>query len=171
MEDFLYICDGAYTHRELIKMETNVLKVLDFKLGIPLSYRFLRRYARVRMSLWLSHYISYPVSKHDSVILKLFLSICFYTKFLVLLVTVCQTFSANTYIRTIYSGVITYRIQLCVRVKLKDSSCSIIVGTENQTSVWLDTYTAILFRCDLFSFILKYVMNSAEYGVFIVAIT
>ncbi|XP_012286391.1 G2/mitotic-specific cyclin-B3 [Orussus abietinus] len=46
VEDFLYICDGAYTQRELIRMEMNVLKIVDFDLGIPLSYRFLRRYAR-----------------------------------------------------------------------------------------------------------------------------
>lgn len=46
VEDFLYICDGAYTQRELIKMEMNILKVVNFDLGIPLSYRFLRRYAR-----------------------------------------------------------------------------------------------------------------------------
>jgi hypothetical protein len=47
IDDFLYICDGAYTRRELIRMEINLLKVCDFNLGIPLSYRFLRRYARV----------------------------------------------------------------------------------------------------------------------------
>ncbi|XP_076671564.1 cyclin B3 [Andrena cerasifolii] len=46
VEDFLYICDGAYTQRELIRMEMSVLKVVDFDLGVPLSYRFLRRYAR-----------------------------------------------------------------------------------------------------------------------------
>ncbi|XP_011877704.1 PREDICTED: G2/mitotic-specific cyclin-B3 isoform X2 [Vollenhovia emeryi] len=46
VEDFLYICDGAYTQKELIKMEMNVLKIVNFDLGIPLSYRFLRRYAR-----------------------------------------------------------------------------------------------------------------------------
>ncbi|XP_014615109.1 PREDICTED: G2/mitotic-specific cyclin-B3 [Polistes canadensis] len=46
VEDFLYICDGAYSQGELIKMEISVLKVVDFDLGIPLSYRFLRRYAR-----------------------------------------------------------------------------------------------------------------------------
>lgn len=51
VEDFLYICDGAYTQRELIKMEMNVLKVVNFDLGIPLSYRFLRRYARVSNTL------------------------------------------------------------------------------------------------------------------------
>ncbi|XP_020300232.1 G2/mitotic-specific cyclin-B3 [Pseudomyrmex gracilis] len=46
VEDFLYICDGAYSQRELIRMEISVLKVVNFDLGIPLSYRFLRRYAR-----------------------------------------------------------------------------------------------------------------------------
>lgn len=47
MDDFLYICDGAYTRRELIRMEINILKTCNFELGIPISYRFLRRYARV----------------------------------------------------------------------------------------------------------------------------
>ncbi|XP_017767903.1 PREDICTED: G2/mitotic-specific cyclin-B3 [Nicrophorus vespilloides] len=46
VDDFLYICDGAYTRKELLKMEINLLKVCGFDLGIPLSYRFLRRYAR-----------------------------------------------------------------------------------------------------------------------------
>nr|XP_037285226.1 G2/mitotic-specific cyclin-B3-like [Rhipicephalus microplus] len=46
VRDFLYICDDAYSHEELISMETHLLKVLDFELGMPLSYRFLRRYSR-----------------------------------------------------------------------------------------------------------------------------
>lgn len=46
IDDFLYICDGAYTHKELVRMEINILKVSDINLGFPLSYRFLRRYAR-----------------------------------------------------------------------------------------------------------------------------
>uniref|UniRef100_G3MSG1 Uncharacterized protein n=2 Tax=Amblyomma TaxID=6942 RepID=G3MSG1_AMBMU len=46
VRDFLYICDDAYSHDELIAMEAQLLKVLDFQLGMPLSYRFLRRYAR-----------------------------------------------------------------------------------------------------------------------------
>lgn len=46
VRDFLYICDDAYSHDELIAMETHLLKVLDFELGVPVSYRFLRRYAR-----------------------------------------------------------------------------------------------------------------------------
>lgn len=46
VEDFLYICDGAYTRRELIRMEMNLLKVCNFDLGVSISYRFLRRYGR-----------------------------------------------------------------------------------------------------------------------------
>ncbi|XP_041972822.1 G2/mitotic-specific cyclin-B3 isoform X2 [Aricia agestis] len=46
VDDFLYICDGAYTLNQLLKMEMNILRVIDYDLGIPLSYRFLRRYAR-----------------------------------------------------------------------------------------------------------------------------
>ncbi|XP_050043796.1 G2/mitotic-specific cyclin-B3 [Dermacentor andersoni] len=46
VRDFLYICDDAYSHDELIAMEAHLLRVLDFQLGMPVSYRFLRRYAR-----------------------------------------------------------------------------------------------------------------------------
>lgn len=45
-DDFLYICDDAYKRRELLSMEIKVLKAIGFDLGVPLSYRFLRRYAR-----------------------------------------------------------------------------------------------------------------------------
>jgi len=47
VDDFLYICDDAYTRRDLICMEMSILKAVDFDIGLPLSYSFLRRYARV----------------------------------------------------------------------------------------------------------------------------
>lgn len=47
IDDFLYICDGAYTRKELIEMERAVFRAVNYNLGVPLSYRFLRRYARV----------------------------------------------------------------------------------------------------------------------------
>ncbi|XP_052860114.1 G2/mitotic-specific cyclin-B3 [Anopheles cruzii] len=47
VDDFIYICDGAYDRPELIKMERTVFHAIGYDLGIPLSYRFLRRYARV----------------------------------------------------------------------------------------------------------------------------
>jgi hypothetical protein len=50
IDDFLYVCDGAYKHTDFTKMETNILNVVNFELGFPLSYRFLRRYARVSKS-------------------------------------------------------------------------------------------------------------------------
>ena len=49
IEDFLYICDDAYSRRDIIMMEMKILKVIDFFLGYPISYRFLRRYARVTL--------------------------------------------------------------------------------------------------------------------------
>jgi len=47
VDDFLYVCDDAYTRNQLMKMERKMLMVVGFDLGYPLSYRFLRRYGRV----------------------------------------------------------------------------------------------------------------------------
>jgi len=61
LDDFLYICDDAYRREELIAMEQKILRSIDFDLGIPLSYRFLRRYAKCARSsiltLTLARYI------------------------------------------------------------------------------------------------------------------
>ncbi|ELU11289.1 hypothetical protein CAPTEDRAFT_160449 [Capitella teleta] len=46
IDDFLYICDDAYVRNELIRMEIDMLHVVGFDIGFPLSYRFLRRYAK-----------------------------------------------------------------------------------------------------------------------------
>src|SRR5690606_28264628 len=46
-DDFIYICDDAYNRNEFLYFEMEVLRVLDSGLTAPLSYRFLRRYARV----------------------------------------------------------------------------------------------------------------------------
>jgi cyclin B len=60
-DDFLYICDDAYTREQLLQMEENMLKQLRFDIGMPLSYRFLRRYAKATEAtmelLTLSRYI------------------------------------------------------------------------------------------------------------------
>ena len=50
LDDFVFICDDAYVASDFIKAELDILKVLKFELGIPISYRFLRRYSRVRIS-------------------------------------------------------------------------------------------------------------------------
>lgn len=50
IEDFTYICDNAFDRDQFIHMEMEVLRKVDFDLGIPISYRFLRRYAKVTLS-------------------------------------------------------------------------------------------------------------------------
>uniref|UniRef100_A0A914CMG3 G2/mitotic-specific cyclin-B3 n=2 Tax=Acrobeloides nanus TaxID=290746 RepID=A0A914CMG3_9BILA len=47
IDDILYICEDAYSRDQLLQMERDVLCTIGFDLGMPLSYRFLRRYARV----------------------------------------------------------------------------------------------------------------------------
>lgn len=46
IDDFLYICDDAYKRDQLIAMEAKILQALNFEINIPVSYRFLRRYAK-----------------------------------------------------------------------------------------------------------------------------
>lgn len=46
LDDFMYVCDDAYNREEMLAMEQSILKTVGFDIGIPLSYRFLRRYAR-----------------------------------------------------------------------------------------------------------------------------
>ena len=46
IDDFVYISDDAYSREDFIRMEMELLKVLEFNLNYPLSYSFLRRYAR-----------------------------------------------------------------------------------------------------------------------------
>ena len=59
VEDFLYLCDDAYTHSDILEMEQNILSTLDYDINIPVAYRFLRRLARVRQpqAVWPCHYV------------------------------------------------------------------------------------------------------------------
>ncbi|KAK0406647.1 hypothetical protein QR680_018706 [Steinernema hermaphroditum] len=47
IDDFLYICEDQFTRDQLCAMERKMFKVVGFDIGMPLSYRFLRRYAKV----------------------------------------------------------------------------------------------------------------------------
>ncbi|KAK7475504.1 hypothetical protein BaRGS_00033260 [Batillaria attramentaria] len=61
VEDFLYVCDDAYRKQEFLSMERDLLRTVGFDLGRPISYRFLRRYAKCGRSpivtLTLARYI------------------------------------------------------------------------------------------------------------------
>lgn len=41
--DFVYITDNAYTKKEILEMEQNILRTLNFSFGRPLCLHFLRR--------------------------------------------------------------------------------------------------------------------------------
>jgi cyclin B len=47
IDDFLYICDYAYQRDQFLAMERELFRTIGFDLGRPISYRFMRRYARV----------------------------------------------------------------------------------------------------------------------------
>ena len=47
IKDFIYICDNAYTKSEIIIMERQMLKVLNYNLNITSTYRYLKCYNRV----------------------------------------------------------------------------------------------------------------------------
>ncbi|XP_008474143.1 G2/mitotic-specific cyclin-B3-like [Diaphorina citri] len=46
LSDLEYICSHTYSIQDLKDMEIKLVTAIGFDLGIPLSYRFLRRYAR-----------------------------------------------------------------------------------------------------------------------------
>ncbi len=48
LDDFVYVCDDAYNRHQIMEMERKVIASVGFDVGFPLSYRFVRRYARVR---------------------------------------------------------------------------------------------------------------------------
>ena len=47
MDDFVYVCDDAYSKEDIKRAEREMLSTVDYDVGYPLSYRFIRRYARV----------------------------------------------------------------------------------------------------------------------------
>ena len=46
VRDFVYITDKTYTCNEILQMERQILKALNYSLGNPLCLHFLRRYSR-----------------------------------------------------------------------------------------------------------------------------
>ena len=40
VDDFLYVCDDAYTRDQIMRLERKMLSVVGFDLGFSLSYRY-----------------------------------------------------------------------------------------------------------------------------------
>jgi len=47
LDDFVYVCDDAYSRQEIMAKERDMIETVDYDVGYSLSYRFLRRYGRV----------------------------------------------------------------------------------------------------------------------------
>ncbi|XP_063693874.1 G2/mitotic-specific cyclin-B3-like [Bolinopsis microptera] len=46
LEDFIFVCDRAYTEDQILKMERVLCAELEYEVYMPLSYSFLRRYGK-----------------------------------------------------------------------------------------------------------------------------
>lgn len=49
IDDFIYICENAFTREDIIKMEMDVFRVIGFNLGIPLSYRYIDNFKLMKL--------------------------------------------------------------------------------------------------------------------------
>ena len=47
LRDFVYVTDKAYTKQEILKMEGNILKALNFNITVNSSYLFLERFSKL----------------------------------------------------------------------------------------------------------------------------
>ena len=47
LDDFVYVCDDAYTKDDIKKLEIKMIDIVGYDVGYPLTYRYLRRYGRV----------------------------------------------------------------------------------------------------------------------------
>lgn len=63
VDDFLYLCDDAYTHEDLLKMERDILRALSYDINIPVAYRFLRRLARAAEANMETHTLARYISE------------------------------------------------------------------------------------------------------------
>ena len=50
IRDFVYITDKAYTKEQILEMEYDLLRTLDFNLTVPSPYRFLERFTKLSSS-------------------------------------------------------------------------------------------------------------------------
>lgn len=46
-DDLVFVCDEAYSREQFLETEMKLIQALDFDINLPVSYLFLRRYAKV----------------------------------------------------------------------------------------------------------------------------
>ena len=55
------MCDDAYSRQEIMAKERDMIETVDYDVGYPLSYRFLRRYGRVSNFKFRTEYQLFPL--------------------------------------------------------------------------------------------------------------
>lgn len=50
IRDFIFMTDKAYTKEQMLQMEYDLLRMLDFNITAPSSYRFLERFIKLSQS-------------------------------------------------------------------------------------------------------------------------
>ncbi len=50
VRDFVYITDKAYDRDQVLTLERDILRKLDFNICVPSIYRFLERYTKISQS-------------------------------------------------------------------------------------------------------------------------
>jgi cyclin B len=48
--DFIYMCDKAYTRKQILTQERRILRALNFNLTAPSIHRFLERFTKIDQS-------------------------------------------------------------------------------------------------------------------------
>ncbi|KAJ9594521.1 hypothetical protein L9F63_014058 [Diploptera punctata] len=56
--DFVYICDNAYTNKEILQMEQIIVRTLEFNFSRPIALQFLRRYSKAAHSTMKNHMVA-----------------------------------------------------------------------------------------------------------------
>ena len=46
LDDLVFVCDEAYSREQFLETEMKLITALNFDINLPVSYLFLRRYAK-----------------------------------------------------------------------------------------------------------------------------
>lgn len=65
VDEFLYLCDDAYTRNQILAMEREILLVLGYDINVPVAYRFLRRLARAASATMETHTMARYIAEHS----------------------------------------------------------------------------------------------------------
>lgn len=104
LKDFVYITDNAYSQKDILDLEYEVLRTLEFNVTFPSSFRFLQRFAKLlradQKTLYLAWYlIELPLIEYKMLKYKpsLISAAAIYVAFRMLKKEIKPSFSVTSY--------------------------------------------------------------------------